>query len=488
MDRLEKANKYIELNKNKVNDRFKPTYHVTPLIGWLNDPNGFSMFNGEYHLFFQYHPYSATWGPMHWGHAKSKDLIKWEQLPVAIAPKGEGPEDGAAFSGSAIEDNGLHIIMYTEVYPGKQVQCIKVSSDGINYQALPENPVITSDLIPNKEKYVIADFRDPKLWKKDGIYYCVIGIREKKNMSGAVILFQSKDLTTWEYVNVISRSNNTMGKMWECPDIFKLNKRDVFIVSPQFYKTDNYDYENVHSTIYFTGDFDYKKGVFKHNGSTELDNGFDFYAAQTLLDNQQRRIMIAWMDMWERNYPTDHLGHHWTGALTLPRELKIVDGKLTQMPVEEIKQYRHNQVDIESELVGSKQFKGIKGDAIELEVLVNLKESQTFSIDLFKSDSNQTTLTYNKENQYFTFDRRESGIELVGNNNHETNSGIRRKKICLSNNTLKLNIFLDKSSIEVFINDGETVMTSRVYPEGDDIEFYADDTVSLQIKKWSIII
>lgn len=171
---LNKARKYEQDNISKVTDDMRPAYHVTGGIGWINDPNGFSVYKGEYHLFYQYHPYSTQWGPMHWGHVKTKDFVKWERLPIAIGPDTAPDQDGC-FSGSAIElEDGRQLLLYTGVIKSEnkddpsndiQHQCVAVG-DGINYEKYDGNPVIEGDTIP--ENGNIHDFRDPKIWRENG--------------------------------------------------------------------------------------------------------------------------------------------------------------------------------------------------------------------------------------------------------------------------------------------------------------------------------
>lgn len=156
---IDRANEYIEQNRNTVIQTYRLKYHAMAPIGWINDPNGFSMYQGEYHLFYQYNPYSAVWDTMHWGHAKSSDLVKWEDLPVALAPDQEY-DSGGIFSGSAIEKDGKLYVMYTCVSNDLQQQCIAVSEDGVTFEKVPENPVLTARDLP--ENALASDFRDPK--------------------------------------------------------------------------------------------------------------------------------------------------------------------------------------------------------------------------------------------------------------------------------------------------------------------------------------
>ena len=485
-DKLKQANSYVNNNREKVDNTYRQKYHIMPPIGWMNDPNGFSYYNGEYHLFYQYNPYSSQWGPMHWKHIKSKDLVNWKDLDIAIAPDEEYDVSGC-FSGSAIEKDGK---MYTgHQDPGgfenlRQVQCIAVSEDGINFTKYENNPVIDSTKLPKEA--IIQDFRDPKVYKKGDKYYSVIGSRNLDD-SGQILLYSSDDLLNWNYEGNILQSNNEFAKMWECPDLFELDNKDILIMSPQFLEPRGNKYWNLHSSSYMIGNLDYKNNKYNLEKVEEIDYGFDFYAPQTLIDNKGRRIMIAWMQMWDRKFPTNELGHNWAGCMTIPRELKLVDDKLYQLPVEELKVLRKNEVSYKDiNIKDNKSLEGIKGQCIELELEVDMKNSNEFEILLMKGNNQETSIKYNKIDELLVFDRSKNG-KALGGGEKEVRT-YRQTEANLIDNKLKLNIFIDRMSVEIFINDGIKTMSSTVYPDkdSDNIEFYCDKEAILDIKKWDM--
>ena len=228
---LRDARAYEEIMEGKIQREKRPAFHLSPRVGWMNDPNGFSYYNGEYHLFYQYYPYKPVWGLMHWGHAVSKDLLHWEYLPAAIAPDTMQDKDGC-FSGSAAAlPDGRQLLMYTgvakEMQPDGnikevQTQCLAVG-DGKDYEKYKKNPVLThKDLPEDGDKY---NFRDPKLWQEeDGSYRCVVG-NCTVDGDGRILLFQSKDGFSWEFCLVIAENKGRFGQMWECPDFFSLDKK-----------------------------------------------------------------------------------------------------------------------------------------------------------------------------------------------------------------------------------------------------------------------
>ena len=217
--------KYLPYTREEL-----PKFHVTGGIGWINDPNGFAPYKGEYHLFFQYYPYDTKWGPMHWGHVKTKDFIRWERLPAALAPDMDYDRDGC-FSGGAIElPDGRHLLMYTGVrnirrrngmIEAFQTQCLAIG-DGVDYEKVEGNPVIDGSMLP--EGGSTQDFRDPKIWREGDTYNVVLGNRSPDG-SGNILLYQSKDARHWEFVNILSACHNQYGRMWECPDFFHLTAR-----------------------------------------------------------------------------------------------------------------------------------------------------------------------------------------------------------------------------------------------------------------------
>ncbi|SKA95142.1 beta-fructofuranosidase [Caloramator quimbayensis] len=483
-DMIVLAKKFIENNKTKVDSTYRLNYHLMGEYGWVNDPNGFIYFNGLYHLFYQHYPYEPIWGPMHWGHAVSSDLIKWEYMPLALAPDKVYDKDGC-FSGSAIEKDNMMYLFYTgHVYNSdkkddyKQTQCIAYSIDGINFSKYINNPVIGAEKIPQKSSK--NDFRDPKIFVRGTNYYMVLGSNDGEG-NGQALLYKSKDLINWDFVNILAKSDGNIGMGWECPDLFSIKDMDVLIVSPQYMKSQGYNYKNLHSTIYAVGKFYDESGELKFDEYHPIDYGFDFYAPQTTFDDKGRRLIVAWMDMWESEMPTQRLGHNWAGAMTLPREIVMKDNKLYFRPVEEIKKYRKNEFEIKNLELIEEITIDTKGDCYELDILIDAQEAKSFGIKVRASEKEETILEYNKENKLFKFNRDKSGIGPKGERATEAE---------LIDNRLKLQIFVDKSSVEVFINDGEKVMTGRIYPskESNLIKLFSKGRCRISyLYKWDIL-
>lgn len=479
----ENADTFIAERKYLLKEQYRLGFHLMSEFGWMNDPNGFIYYNGEYHMFYQHYPYQPVWGPMHWGHAVSRDLITWRYLPVALAPDQDYDRDGC-FSGSAFERDGKLYLMYTgHVITGpdkendfRQNQNIAVSEDGIRFEKLTSNPVIGSEQIPAEISQ--KDFRDPKVFMREGIYYSVIGSNDGKG-AGLILLYRSQDLENWSLVGEIARSDGQLGDNWECPDLFELGGHDVLVMSPQRMPAQGDDYHNLHSATYMVGRLDIEHSSFSYERYEPIDCGFDFYAPQTTIDDKGRRIIMGWMETWETEIPTQ-LGHYWAGAMTMPREVVMEGSSLLFKPLEEAKSYRHNAYEISNVLLAGVKDMEVGGDCYELEVVFRADQAEEFGLKLRVHGGEETVLSYRQKEGIFRFNRDKSGIGLGGE---------RRTKAALKDGLLALNIFVDKSSVEVFIQGGEKVMTGRIYPSSDSlgIQAYAEGICSVvSFKKWDI--
>ncbi len=450
------------------NTRWYPKYHVAAPENWINDPNGFCCFKSEYHLFYQFHPFGVNWGPMHWGHVISKDLVHWKHLPIALKPDEDYDRDGC-FSGCGIEKDGSLYIFYTghmhtpetaELgFDYVQVQCFAVSEDGVNFKKYPDNAIV---LVPETEQVHGGDFRDPKVWKHGDKYYMVVGSRTPDKLLGQVLLYESDDIIHWNFKSIMSRAEGNQGSMWECPNFATIDGKDVLIFSPQDVKREINSYLNVYQSGYFIGKLDYKTGIYTHGEFELLDYGSDFYAPQITQLPDGRTIMIAWLDMW--NNPMPEQADGWAGMMTVPRELHVRDGKVYSTPIKELESLRVAETSYENQtFYEPKKFEGVSGDVGELIVDIDLKATEEFEIDLRSSAEEKTVLTYNAALGLFKVNRDKSG---------EGGKGERECPI-LPADKMKLQIFMDRSSIEIFINDGERVMSARIYPRDNakDIVF-----------------
>lgn len=446
MKTVVEANQFIQTEKGKVNPIFKPQAHLTPETSWMNDPNGFIYFRGEYHLFYQFNPYESVWGPMHWGHAKSKDLVNWEQLPVALAPDKAYDKDGC-FSGSAIVKDDVLWLMYTghivnEDGTVSQVQNMAFSTDGIHFEKIEQNPVATADGLP--EEVIANDFRDPKIFEKDGHYYSVVATKHKDGV-GCIVLLGSPNLTDWQFESIFLKGQAHQGHVWECPDYFEVDGQEYLIVSPMRYQKDGNDFININSNIFVTGHVDWDKKVFVAESFKEIDHGHDFYAAQTTEGPEGERVMIAWMHTWGRKLVTNDLGHKWYGQMTLPRILKKTENRLHQvLPTSVLEAFKDIEI----------------GQVIQGPSKLSLKLEDSLELKLGNSQD-YLQFGYDKERQEVYIDRSSLKIQQAG---EEEWSTIRRAVTVQATDLL---VLVDTNCLEIFINEGQETLTSTFYVEGE---------------------
>ena len=449
-------------NLKVTNLRWYPTYHIAAPAGWVNDPNGFCYFKGQYHFFYQHYPHGVEWGPMHWGHVVSKDLIHWEHLPIALAPDKDYDNDGV-FSGSGIEKDGKLYLLYTgniSLPDGghAQKQALATGTNGINFTKSEKNPIIEA---PENVDMSGVDFRDPKVWKHGKKYYVVLGSKTADGAHGEILLFESKDLENWQFKNISARAEGNQGNMWECPNFAKIDNKDVLIISPMGVEPEDNKFLNNVDVAYLVGKLDYSTGIFTHDKFEPVDYGFDFYAPQITKTVDGRTISIGWLQMW--NVPQPEKTDGWAGQMTIPRELILKDNKLFSKPLKELerlrtskKTYKNLNLDKETTL------DGISGAVGELFIKVDAKEK--FSVEI----RNALKLFYNPEDKIFKIIRHNCVDEGL--------AGEREAKISPCKR-LKLRIYLDKSSAEIFVNNGEAVFSARIYPEENstDIVFIPEE-------------
>lgn len=462
-EKLIRAQQMFDSWQKDVNTEYKPKYHLSVPAGWLNDPNGFGFFKGKCQLFYQYHPYDTVWGPMHWGHWTSENLLDWKQEPVAMAPDCEYDAAGC-FSGTAIDENGRYCIMYTGVIDepstGRtpQHQCLAWTDDGIHVEKAAENPVIGLDQAP--EGICPYDFRDPKLEKTSDGYRIIVAA--KINNVGKVLTYSSKDLKTWQYDGVYAEG---FGEMSECPDFFEIDGQRVLISSIMACKDEKLVLPQ--PVVYMIGHEE--DGTFcAHTPMRDVDRGLDFYAPQSCLAPDGRRLMIGWAHAWGCESPTHRLGHGWAGTMTLMRECMIKNDSLYQQPIRELESKRRHAFACDNLAVeGKMQLDACAGPCKEMILTVDMSEAESFEMRLMETGDECVLLTYEKQSGKLTIDRSASGYSLVkdGEKNKKTRA---TADVALMENTLSLRIFVDVSIMEVYANHGEKVMTCQAFPKGKD--------------------
>ena len=348
---LERNVAEIEKNADMKEGRFRLGHHLMPPVGWLNDPNGLCWYKGKYHVFFQYAPFDVEGGLKFWGHYTSVDLVDWKYEGTALYP--DSPYDcHGVYSGSAlVEDEKMHLFFtgnvkidgdYDYINEGRETSTLHVESeDGIHFGDKEE--IISFEKYPED---FTCHIRDPKVWKKNNRYYMILGGRLKED-KGAVLVYGSEDMKDWKLDRVIT-TPEAFGYMWECPDYFELDGQKFLSVSPQGLKREEYRFQNIYQSGYFPVKEDESVDT---EDFREWDMGFDFYAPQTFVDDKGRRILIGWMGMpdAEEEYINKTIDEGWQHCLTVPRELKVQNGKILQHPVKELERLRKEKTILHDE-------------------------------------------------------------------------------------------------------------------------------------------
>jgi fructan beta-fructosidase len=468
------------------NEPWRPQFHFTPPKNFMNDPNGLVYYQGEYHLFYQYNPQGTEWGHMSWGHAVSTDMLHWKNLPVAIP---EVPGKYMIFSGSAVVDwhntSGLCasadprersclIAIYTAAGTSSQKQHLAFSNDrGRTWTNYAGNPV--ADL--NQ-----PDFRDPKVfWYEPQKKWVMVAVLADERKA---VFLDSKDLKNWVFRSSFEIGGSDKGQ-WECPDLFQLsleddpkNKKWVLIVNRNPGAP-----AGGTGTRYFVGNFDGTHFVNETPAGQEYwaDYGKDFYATNSYSDlppTDGRRIWIGWISNWQ--YANREPTSAWRGAQSLPRELSLARFpggiRLLERPIVETQGLRQQELLNVSNLSVSETIQAmhtakVSGDTLEIAGELSPEDAREIGFRLRQGGPEETVLGITPANQELFVDRTHSGEisfapEFPGRHVANLRQSVR----------IKLDVFVDRSSLEIFVNDGEVVLTERIYPSpgSDGIELYSD--------------
>ena len=467
-------------------EKFRPVYHHTPLYGWMNDANGLVYKDGEYHLYFQYNPYGSKWGNMHWGHSVSKDLVHWEHLAPAIARD----TLGHIFSGSSIVDQenvagygaGNILAFYTSASDKNgQIQCLAFSKDnGRTFTKYEKNPI----LCPADG---LRDFRDPKVFRYEPEDKWVMIVSADKEMR----FYDSKNLKDWNYMSSFGEGYGVQPCQFECPDMVELpvdgdlNRKKwalIVNVNPGCYFGGS-------ATQYFTGNFDGTKFSCdsQPNVTKWLDWGKDHYATVCFSNTGERTIAVPWMSNWQycNIVPTKQF----RSANALPRELSLYtqDGEiyLSAVPVPEIKTLRKEKKEIPAFTVANDyHIDSLLADndgAYELALEITVGEAEIMGFNLFNDKGEKVDIYFNLPEKRLVMDRTKSGIVDFGKKSvsHEIEVHDRRKTTSINyiddfalatwapikkENKYTLDVFVDKCSVEIFLNGGKVAMTNLIFP------------------------
>lgn len=460
------ANVLSQTKKITGGEEYRPQIHFSPKTNWINDPNGMVYANGVYHLFYQHYPDKPVWGPMHWGHATSKDLIHWQHQPIALYPDSLG----YIFSGSAVLDkkntsgfgkNGKAplVAIFTHHRPNAaegdvtfQNQSIAYSNDdGKTWIKYKGNPVVKN---PG-----IIDFRDPKVMWYEQQKKWIMTLATKD----FITFYSSPNLKDWKKESEFGKDFGAHGGVWECPDLFTLddNGKTVWVLLVNL----NPGGPNKGSaTQYFLGDFDGTNFKPYSTQTKWLDYGPDEYAGITWSNTGKRKIFIGWLSNWM--YANEVPTTNWRNALTLPRELKLKrtgsDLLVASEPVKELatisaKPTTAINIKVENK-IGLSKYTG----TVKLPCVINLEiaDKKNFSVNILNDAGEKITAGYDDEQHQYFIDRTKSGKTDFNNDFAAVHVAPRFTDVAL----LKLKLVIDVSSIELFADDGLTVMTEVFFP------------------------
>ena len=391
---------------------------------------------------------------------------------MALAPDDE--IKGQCFSGTAIVEGDKHTLIYTLHNDDKEEQAVAIG-DGTEYKCISNEAAIKTEDLP--EGFSGVDFRDPKIWKEDDIYYCIVSAKNDEGL-GTILLFESKGLLEWKYVGILFENDGKYGKMWECPDFFMLGNKYVLVISVMEMKAKKRKYFNGHQVIYFVGDYDKKSHKFipDTKGKT-LDFGFDYYAPQSLYADG-RTLSVAWLHDWGNDLTPE--GAKWCGQMTYPRELILKGKSIYQMPAKELESHYKNRYGTSFTLNKNEEYvdEDLNSRVARFDFDITNIDADKLTIFFAAADDYNSFIKINMKKRTAKFSRRFSYLSKDAMDE-------RKIDIDICDGKLSLCVLIDRYSIEIFINNGKQVLTSRIYTplDANEIRFLADGKVDINVCK-----
>jgi beta-fructofuranosidase len=448
-----------ELNnyyRNKDNNIWRNNFHIEMPFGLVNDPNGLSYYNNKFHIFYQWNPFGCEHKTKHWGLVTTTDFVNFTKPQIVLKPEEWFDKNGCYSGCGLVKDDELKLY-YTGNVKGpnnerESYQCVATyHKDGtIEKQGV---------LIEKQPEGYTAHFRDPYIFVKDESYYMILGV-QNNDLEGKALIYKSNDAAKWDLLGELKTNMQDFGYMWECPNIIKVSDdREAFIFSPQGLESEEFKYQNIYQSGYVIGTLDLKEVELKsHSEFKELDMGFDFYAPQ-IFNHNNENIMFGWVGLPNKDseYPTSNCG--WLYSLTIPRVLEYKDNVLYQKPLKEMENLRQAQtIDIQN--LASDNYE-LKLDSRCVEMILNLDMKDANFIQIkFKFKDEYISLTYDKKTQVCIIDR---------NNMHLGGKGVRKFKLKVTEE-FKLHMFIDKSVMEIYYQDGVEVATLMYFPKEEQLE------------------
>lgn len=449
------------MHEKIAQSKYREDYHIQPVTGLLNDPNGFSYFNGKWHLFYQWFPFGAAHGMKHWYHVTSDDLVHWKNEGLALKPE-LLYENYGCYSGSGLVDNDVLWLAYTgnskDYEMNRHPYQLLAKMDKPGRITKCDRPIIYPlDACTEHQ-------RDPKLFEHEGKYYILLGAQNPEG-KGVFLLFESEQVNEgWHLLGELKvRGYEDFGFMVECPDIEKVGNKWLLLFSPQGLEAEGSRFLQKYNNVYFIGDLDIENLEFIPDGPfEELDGGFEFYAAQCACQTQFKNaaVMIGWFGAPDYTWPvTDE--EEWACLLSMPRILTIENGKLKQRPVAEMENIRKELLfEARDGRILHDRMHGLMPET----AIIRLENPslQSTELSLFSTNGKRGfEISYDRNSKVLSIDRSD-----MANQFNEEYGAVR--KIRLAEGLREIEVYVDHSSIEIFVNDGETVISSRVFPQPDE--------------------
>lgn len=439
-----KGEEPFEIRARLAASPHRPRYHFLPPHNWMNDPNGFIEWQGVYHLFYQHNPHAPAWGSIHWGHAISQDLVYWQDEPIALIPDPNGPDADGCFSGCAVDDGGVPTFVYTGFRGGEQTQCIATGDPSLRrWRSHPANPVLAG-APPGMRG---AEFRDPFVWREGEWWYMLLASGLEAG-GGAALLYRSKNLIDWDYRGpLLTGKLEETGELWECPNFFALGDRHLLIVSvwPRAYVQAFIGYyQNERFTVTWQGRLDY-------HGA--------FYAPLTTQDRLGRRLMVGWLDESYSQAARQEAG--WAGVLSLPQIIEPhADGGIAIRPVPELAKLRGQAQQLSGLWIDGRLELPLRSDSFEVRLEFATSDATEVGLAVRVSpDATEETLIVVRLDEGMVHIDRSRSSPLEGADRSTHGGSVAPQ----ASDKVRLHIFVDRSVIEVFVNDRHHFAT-RVYP------------------------
>jgi beta-fructofuranosidase len=462
-----------EYYDNEDTNIWRNKVHIEMPFGLVNDPNGLSYYNGEYHIFYQWNPFGCEHKTKHWGLLKTKDFVNFTKPEIILKPEEWFDKNGCYSGGTYVKKDTLKLFYTGNVKDinnvRKSYQCmVDYNKDG----SFEKKGVV----INKQPEGYTAHFRDPMIFVENETYYMVIGVQTEE-LKGRALIYKSKDINNWQLAGELKTDMNDFGYMWECPNVFRVSEEKlVFMFSPQGLKEEEFRYQNIYQSGYVIGDLNLDEvSLNNHTEFKEIDMGFDFYAPQ-VFNHDDKNIMIGWIGMPDKDNEYVSSNYGWMFGLTMPRILEYRDNVLYQKPLKLLKELRESKiVDIKNQTLNNYS---ISLDSRNVECNLDLDLINNENVELkFKFKDEYISISYNKKDE----------VCIVNRNNMKFGGKGTRKFKLKVYSSLKLHMFIDNSVIEIYYQDGLETTTLMYFPQNNSFEIEIKNNIKInKLEIWKL--